>query len=220
MTVVAFIGVVICMTFVPGCSLGKKSATATGPETQVLPPAPDGTKKADPGLLEVQSFCLTEESLRLDYLVHNPFDHDIWICDDLDIRSKNRVSERDAATRITDGTLWIRLHEHLEWNFFGDPIFARYRRVPSGNSVSENLLLPVPVTNDSPLYTYGHRDDVRTIAHRVVFELGYFEEDLPSLLSQWGDANAVLISDWWDRLDLERITQVVIADVNVPVMAH
>jgi hypothetical protein len=205
-----------CLGLVNGCSPGGAGEISCAGAEEANKPV----KEDESRILQVRKLDIMSDYLSLDYLVHNPFDHDIWVCYDLDVGSKNRVSERDAATRIAGGTLWIRLHEHLEWDFFGDPVVARYRRVPSGNSVSENLLLPVPVTNDSPVYAYGHRNDVRAFAHRVVFELGYFTEDLPSLLSQWGDANSVLISRPWAQLDLEQIAEATIADVNVPVMAQ
>jgi hypothetical protein len=236
MTVVAVIVVLICMAFVPSCSSGEKPTRPMSSQTPVISPTiqpkSDTTEEVGSGLLRVELFSLTKVSLRLDYVVHNPFDHDLWVCEDLHIRSRGKLSERNVETRITDGSLRIRLHGNLEWNFFTDPpIVASYRRLPSGKSASETLLLSLPITNNSPVYAFDHRNDVRAVAHRVVFELGYFMEDLPALFSEDGryplhwvqqpiDPNVTFIPHQWQGMNLEHVVQVTIADVNVPVVAH
>lgn len=169
-----------------GCAARHTEERACGEEQNVH----GIMDKSGSEILTVQQFAVIGDNLRLDYLVGNPFHDDIWICDDLSIYAKRRASERNAETRIADTTLWIRLHERLQRNMQTDAQIAKYRRLPPGNFISAAILLPVPVDNRSPVSFFGFGayfgysgHEAQVIIHRAVFELGYFKENLPAMLS-------------------------------------
>jgi hypothetical protein len=239
MTVIAFIVILICMTIVPGCSPGEKPVMPTGSQTQVLPsptqPTPDATEKVCSRLLEVESFSLTKESLRLNYRVTNVLPHDIWVCVNIHQR-ENQDSEWSVETEVGGGSLLIRRRGNLKQKCFvtaGD-VYAVYYRLPPGASRSDTALLLLPVRSQSPV-AFRARSVCPVVLNRVVLELGYFGEELRELLPKtdpsqpytrvhrygyFKDPDTAFISyiipRRWEQLSFEQSVQISISGVNVP----
>jgi hypothetical protein len=184
-------------------------------------------------MLAVEQFVLTEESLRLDYLVTNASEHDIWVCTS---RSDVAPDPRSSAeTLICGETLQVRRRCNLEQHLFVNaPLFyAVYSRLTPGMSRSDTVLLRLPVRNIS-LSVPPKRPVYPIVLNRVVFESGYFSEDLRSLLPEEDRARPYrvyangyfhapdtafipyVIPHKWDKLYLEHFVQVTFSDVIVP----
>ena len=127
--------VALCCFALSGCVSREHQHTAQTPEKE-LP------QKGQACMLEVKNFALTEENLRLDYRVDNLFPHDIWVCED--VAGYPFDDRQDAETRIIDETLWINIHNDLESNS-ASRVYARYRRLPQGQSRSRMILLDLRV---------------------------------------------------------------------------
>jgi hypothetical protein len=198
-------------------------------------PKPNAAEKGGSKLLGVESFSLTKENLRLNYRVTNVFPHDIWVCTSISNYATDPNSS--AETLIRDGTLQVKRRAHLEQraNVTAALFYAVYHRLPPGASRSETVLLPLPVRSDSPA-VYTGLPVSPVVLKQVVFELGYFVQDLRTLLPEEDRSKPYrvyrsgyfsppdtafipyIIPRRWDKLDLEKSVQIVIPDVNVPGM--
>ena len=204
-------------------------------------PEPLGREKEGRRMIQIENLILTEKSLTLDYEVSNPFAHEIWICEDIDVRSKY-----DVETRIDAETVWIKLRFNLECNFMPWPgVLFKYRRLPPGQSHSGKILLNLPIANASPVYYFGEfgKKKKQVVLHRAVFEVGYFEGDLLNTLSERierakGDTtgnlgleseavmmeriqhcqsrNTVYLPHLWPGESMEKCAEVLITDVDIP----
>jgi hypothetical protein len=215
----------VCMLALGGCQAHAREPNTESAET-LLP------QKGQARMLEIKRFALDKDYLRVDYSVHNLLPHDIWICDDIDTESPGR----DVEIRIMDDTLRIRLRFNLERNFDHERVFAGYRFLRQGQSYSGMVRLRLPVKNWSPLYVVDsdfHAPERLVTLHFAIFEVGYFGEDLPTLISQsrergwyvprigiWQpaseDPHIVSISDFWQGVNLEQSILATIDHVQIP----
>lgn len=124
-------------------------------------------------MLEIENLTVTEKALTLDYRVSNPFEQDIWVCEDIDVNG-----EYDVETRIDAETVWIKLRFNLARNVHRDPpAIAKYLRLLPGESHSGRILLNLPIRNASPVYSFSderRKEHEQIVLHRAVFEVGYF----------------------------------------------
>ena len=58
---------------------------------------------------------------------------------------------------------------------------VRYRRLPTQQAWSDVILLGLPVRNISIVYE-PDEEAARVVVNRLVLDVGYFDEDLPSLI--------------------------------------
>jgi hypothetical protein len=180
-------------------------------------------EKASP-MLQVESFTLSEKEARLAYRVDNPFDHDIWVCEDMDGRGSSDARQ-NAETQVEEKTLWIRVRFNLESSLHTyAAVFARYCRLGPGESSSRTIVLSLPVQSISPIRKFYGRA-VPVSAERVILEVGYLTGDLPSMLSETqattsrrptNDPNAAYVRFRWQRLAREQVAEATIANVTVP----
>ncbi len=201
----------------------------------------EASKERGKRMIRIENVAVAEKTLTLNYQVSNPFKYDIWVCEDVDI-----YGNYDVETRITPGTLHIRLCFHLECNLvFEMGVFAKYRRLLPGESHSGKILLNLPIRNASPVYRF---DEDRTkykqvLLQRAVFEVGYMEgrdinaalEMVKRIKRDIPDANNIVnmpkvrdeIADGqshtfayvphiWPGLSREISAKVVITDVAIP----
>jgi hypothetical protein len=238
MNIVVFVVVALSVMILQGCSPGAGPATATPSRTEIpssgVPPTTDAADKARPALLSLKKFSLTKENLRLDYSVTNVSLQSIWVCVRTNQR-ENPDSQFSVETEIRDGTLHIRRRGNLrqEGTVTAGDVYAEYHRLPPGALHSDTVLLPLPVRSCSPVRVTGLPDKPIVLA-QVVFELGYFRQDLRDLLPKEGRSQpyklyqygyfrdddtafvSYIIPRRWDKLGWERSVEQTIVDVNVP----
>ncbi|MHC4679934.1 MAG: hypothetical protein ACYTEK_14685 [Planctomycetota bacterium] len=193
-------------------------------------------------MIHIENFTVSDKGLTLDYKVSNPFEYDIWVCEDIDINSGY-----DVETRISPGTLSIKLCFNLECNvYLYNLVFAKYRLLKPGECHSGKILLSLPVKNASPVYHFAkHRTELRrTTLNRAVFEVGYLKGEVIDLaleimrLVRLDDPNAKKADNmpeikeemvggqsrkfalvphvWSDGLVEEKSAKVIISDVDIP----
>ncbi len=194
------------------------------------------SEQQEPGLLKVEQFALAEGKLSLTYRVNNIFPQDIWVCEDVDQGYNYHKIEPTVDTRITDDTLHIKLLGNIKSNKHTEgEHWIRYHRLAPQEARSGTILLPLPVRNQSRVFSTepftGRKE--RLTLRRILFQVGFFKEDLLSLLLQteekgWlstevrmppkpKDPDIAIVPYRWKGIRLlEQAAQVAIADVNVP----
>jgi hypothetical protein len=219
--------IVLILSFLMhGCSCTPTSehAKAQGEQAQAA------SEKATPPLVQIKSLGVGPKEMWLAYRVTNPSNHDIWVAEDMGdyVREEGQTAE----LKIKNETLYVDFHVVIPpgWNM--RTVFTRYRRIPPGQSRSKTMTLPVPVQSNS-LEREGW--DGSRVVRRVVLDLGYFEEDLPTLISEsvkrgfrprevhlfaWhptsDDPDLAWVEQDWGGLSLEQSAQACFQGVNIP----
>jgi len=202
------------------------------------------TENEKPCMIHIRNFTVTEETLTLDYYVENPFAYNIWICEDIDI-----FGELNVETRINVEKLQIKCRFNLENNILLDEaVLAKYHRLSPKDSLLGKIHLKIPVRNASPVYDFDEywKKRKQVVLHQVVFQVGYFEGNLPDMLyesieegkrnpdnedlyvealylegvlkgSELNCSNDIFyIPHLWKGLRKEKSTKVIITDVDIP----
>ena len=129
--------------------------------------------------ITITKFQVNDQTLELTYKIKNDSDHDIWICDSVNIKSNRYDFEAYVAK---DGqTLVIRKRFDLpggnvvlESDFTG-----RYVRLRPGQERADSLLVTLPPTTNQ----YFDAEIGRAkYTSRLALEIGYYDEDLRSLI--------------------------------------
>lgn len=137
---------------------------------------------AEPGLtLMLTKFEVTEQRLELQYKTKNNTDHDIWLCDSVNVVTK---PEQRSAVRLTeDGTTLLirKRHDVPMLRLWFVPPVGRYTRLPAGQAHTESISLTLPI---QPVPTFSELPELQEIvyAERLVLEIGYYLEDLPEMI--------------------------------------
>jgi len=129
--------------------------------------------------LTITKFQVNDQTLELTYKIRNDSDHDVWICDSVNINS-NRL-DYEAYVAKDAQTLVIRKRFDLpggnvvlESNFTG-----RYIRLRPGQERADSLLVTLPpMTNRFFDAEIGKAKYTK----RLALEIGYYDEDLRSLI--------------------------------------
>ena len=180
----------VCVVSTISHSSTMLSHASNNSETQLLAPSEEQNsrermQKANGVMVEVEDFAIADQNLRMCYRVKNTLSHDIWVCGDAFTWTRGLT---DVETRIAGGTLRVRLRLNLESNLRTTPeVTAAYYRLPPGKTRLGAVLLELPVINESPVYQFSELPtrETKSFVDKVVFELGYFNDDLPRLCSDW-----------------------------------
>lgn len=170
MTKIFYVFLLFCFVLLSGCRQRSQPSEKEAPEKKVCQ------------MIKIENLTVTEKALTLDYQVSNPFEDDIWVCEDIDIYSRH-----DVETRIDAETVWIKLRSNLETNILREiAALAKYRLLSPGESHSGQILLNLPIRNASHVYDFDERrkEHKQIVLNRLVFEVGYFEGELVNRISE------------------------------------
>lgn len=119
---------------------------------------------------------VTDSSLDLSYEIRNDSDHEAWMCSEsgppfevfLALDTQTLVIRKRMD--VPDDSIWDR----------GTPV-GTYVRIVPGASLTESVQTTLPVT---PRITYSAKKttEVAQTVTRLALEIGYFDEDLPTLI--------------------------------------
>jgi hypothetical protein len=216
----------VLSSMIHGCSCTPtlEHVKARGEQAQAV------SEKQTRPLVGIKSIGVGPKEMRLAYRVTNPSNHDIWVAEDMGdyVREEGQTAE----LKIKNETLYVDFHVVIPpgWNI--RTVFTRYCRIPPGQSRSKTMTLPVPLQSNS--LERGSWDGSRVV-RRVVLDLGYFEEDLPTLISEsvkrgfrprevhlfaWhptsDDPDLAWVEQDWGGLSLEQSAQACFQGVNIP----
>ena len=127
---------------------------------------------------------ITHQTLELGYKLKNTSDHDVWLCDSLDIGpppSPPIVVAYEAYLAEDAETLLIRRRFDVPEEGIKElaVLQSRYIRLCPGQERAESLSLAVPV---SPQLVLAVDKAQAEYATRLTIEIGYYDEDLPGLI--------------------------------------
>jgi hypothetical protein len=128
--------------------------------------------------IELTKFDVNESTLELQWNIKNNSDHDVWICDSLNLSDKRSIEvfmDRDGWTLLIRRRFDV--PAHVLWPA---PPYGRYTRLSPDERKSEYLSLTIPIPTDLHVFT-GKLSDAES-ARRLVLEIGYYDENLPELV--------------------------------------
>jgi len=127
--------------------------------------------------IELTNLDVNDTNLELSYKIKNNTDHDVWICDNVDVYTtfdfEVYLSEDEQSLlirrRLDVPTTWI----------WADSPDGRYVLLRSGEQRTESLSLAVPV---DPRRVFASKLATSDHARRLVLEIGFYNEDLPGMI--------------------------------------
>lgn len=122
---------------------------------------------------------VTNQCLDLRYQLKNDSEHDIWVCEDVTV---NYDWDLEVFMAEENRILVIRRRLDVPASvYWSTPPIGRYIRLRAGENRTESLSLSVPVhachvfTSREPMYR-------KEYATSLVFEIGYYDKDLPRIV--------------------------------------
>lgn len=150
------------------CPLRRAQAQSVGD--------PNGDEMKVP-TIELTKLDVNDTDLELSYKIRNNTDHDVWICDNVDIYT---TFDFEAYLSEDEESLLIRrrLDVPTTWVWLSLP-YGRYVLLRSGQERTETLSLDVPV---QPRRVFASKLATSNHARRLVLEIGFYNEDLPGMI--------------------------------------
>ncbi len=166
--------------------------------------------------MEISDVNVWLEELEFDFKVDNNSPKDIWICIEMD------YDGLPYETKIYGNTLLIKLKsfERSDQTLLDHPPLPAYFRLPSCTTEELPLTLTLPVTNWSPTTSEPNNVTATRIIERVVFELGFFTEDLSGetaeIMKEESTDEWVYLDNQWDGFKREQTLRAEITGVKIP----
>ena len=142
----------------------------------------DGNDLADQNDLEAVMIVLTklevtDRTLELHYKIKNGSDHNVWVCDSLEVVSQFRF---EVYLAEDNETLLIRRRFDVPTQLYWDaPPTSRYVRLSPGEERAESISLTLPVL---PRRMFTAERPTAEYATRLALEIGFYNEDLPGMI--------------------------------------
>jgi hypothetical protein len=158
-----------------------------------------GTVQSKNILFQVGEVTRKNKALEVEYMVRNMTANDIWICESTDWKSclnfQSTVIREDKTIIIKIKSVVVPSNVFLE-----EPIFARYRKIPPGESLKFTLNMKFPIYDYSPLKsnkkTSINLDDTSLIR----LEIGFFKRNLEQINDcclKTPKADELLVNCFW-----------------------
>ncbi len=118
---------------------------------------------------------VNDTNLELGWKITNDTDHDIWICNNF--RDFERFLDKDSETLVLRRRFNLKVEDWMLWEF---PFLRGYYvRLSPGQERVESVWLEVPVT---PRRYFVRPRGNAEYAQRISLEIGFYNEDLPTLI--------------------------------------
>ena len=121
---------------------------------------------------------VNDTELELGWKTMNNTDHDVWICDDVDVYWPSLDFEV-YLSEVEQSLLIRRRLEVPSILYWPQCPYGRYVLLRSGRERTESLSLDVPV---QPRRLYASGQAISNNAKRLVLEIGFYNEDLPGMI--------------------------------------
>ncbi len=139
--------------------------------------ADPNNKEGKVATIELTKLDVNDTNLELSYKIRNNTDHNVWICDNVSVRTtfdfEVYLSEDDQSLlirrRLNVPTIW-------HWSI---PLRGRYVLLRSGQERMESMSLAVPV---EPRRVFASELATSDHAGCLVLEIGFYNEDLPGMI--------------------------------------
>ena len=146
---------------------------------------------------------VNDTNLELGWKIKNNTDHDVWICDMVDVNIKlgfgfEMLLADDAETLVIRRRSCIKQDKELEMIREFPFIKSLYVRLRPGQEKADAISIDLPVRQISILKLIRANAE---FAKRLVMEIGFYDEDLPGLILQIVEVNNKLNCDIHASLD-------------------
>jgi len=134
---------------------------------------------AEPVMIVLTKLEVTDKTLELGYKIKNTSDHDVWVCDSLNLCCEGNFEVflgQDGQTLMLRRRLDLTPEPGIIW--VAIPI-GRYIRFGPGQERAESFSLDVPV---EPQTMFVNERGNAEYARRLVMEIGFYNEDLPKMV--------------------------------------
>lgn len=134
---------------------------------------------------------VNDTNLELGWKIKNNTDHDVWICDKMDLMSSSEMLlAEDAETLVIRRRACIKKDEKVMMEF--PFVKSLYVRLHPGQEKADAVSIDLPVRQISILKLIRASAE---FAKRLVMEIGFYDEDLPGLILQIVEVNNKLNCD-------------------------
>jgi hypothetical protein len=170
-------------------------------------------------MLSIKNLSISAKQLEFDYTIKNSYPMAIWLCEDIDAyNDKIRVSISASKKQVLISLKSFDVPMHI---LLEAPIWTKYTRLASGGTYNGKIFLSLPLSSISPLdFTDERTISANINVEQLVFEVGYFTEDLGSKVSdsieQDESEKTVYVSHLWEDRKKEQITTASIASKKIP----
>ena len=137
-------------------------------------------QNADAPTITITKMDINDTNLKLSYEIRNNSETDIWIFSGF---GKTGVSA-ELFLAEDDQTLILRRQLDVPWNGGSGVILGRYLLIPSHQTLTESVSIPIPVY---PEYRFADRRQSNSVeyATRLIIEIGYYDENLPGMIKKF-----------------------------------
>ncbi|MHC4434086.1 MAG: Hint domain-containing protein [Planctomycetota bacterium] len=141
-------------------------------------PPKDVNDPQGPGVtMALTRLDVNDTELELSYKIKNDTDHNVWICDNVDV-----YTTLDFEVYLDEDEQSLLIRRRLDvptaWQWISCP-YGRYVLLRSGQERNESLSLAVPV---QPRRLFASELETSDHAGRLVLEIGFYNEDLPKTI--------------------------------------
>lgn len=128
--------------------------------------------------IELTKLDVNDTTLELRYKIKNNADHDVWICDDVDVY----FASLDFEVYLFEDEQSLLIRRRLDVPtivYWPQCPYGHYVLLRSGQERTESLSLDVPV---HPRRLFASGRAASDHATRLVLEIGFYNEDLPGMI--------------------------------------
>jgi len=173
--------------------------------------------------IKISNIKKTDKVFSFTYVVRNNSPNDIWICDNIAVKSAIRVEINIDVKRksviIRLASFMVPAHISLE-----EPIWAKYIRLGPGDSYKSKIKIELPVTEQAPIDLVKPGIKTNFNSKDIIFELGIYKRDLykDETVRRWNSStkDIVYLSCFWARENKELILRKKIENFELPCQAN
>ncbi len=159
-------------------------------------------------------------NLKIKYSISHKSSKDIWVCQDVEAYD---LYDLPVTLDITKDTLIVGLKRWKvpDGYYFEEWPVTKYKRLKSGKVIDGEIIIQLPVSDSSPI---SNREKVisqeQGVLKKVVFELGFYLEDLSKIKSNYGkfdpNTDTVYVDYFWKKVNKEQVITTTIEDISIP----
>ena len=145
------------------------------PRAQAQLKAQSVAQKTNAPTITVTKLDISDKTLKMIYEIRNDSEEDIWICEDI---NWNRATHFEVYLDEDTQALMIRRRFNVPLIPYVNQPIGRYVRLPTNESRTESILMPLPVHRIALFSGSGLIQDT-VYAVSLLLEIGYYTGDLP-----------------------------------------
>lgn len=159
-------------------------------------------------------------NLKIKYTVSNEFKKDVWICEDVEAYS--RCYDLPVTLNIMNDALFVSLKrwEVPDNIYYEEWPVTNYKRLKKGETIENELVFQLPVSDRNPIIdTKIIASQKQIILKKVIFELGFYLEDLSKLKGEHSkydpNTDTAYVHYFWKNVKKEKILTETTEEISI-----